>query len=295
MALTVSNYQRIADGNKVKIIGTLAFDSSYPTGGEALTPGLVGLSSFDQLEIKSIESGYFFETTVATGGASAQILVYGSGGAGSTSGAGSSHTHAFTGVGPTQKSITMTDDDSASSNGVAVYLHCNNAIDGWFEFVSPTNADGVGTVNNGSQSYMIKDNDAAATGGFQVYFDEDAANQDERLLANIPVGSTIYVPIAAGLSIPVTYDPSPGTAGVAVYFDEDAANSYERLLFVSPTNASGAAQTSDTYFGMAQTPAGTNAAEAAHTHSVAAGAGTEVTNGGDLSGLTAVEFEAVGV
>lgn len=98
MSLAVnSGYQRTSDGSKNKIVGTLAFDSSYPTGGETLTPDKVGLSRFDSFEIKSRESGYGFEVSLNTDGSIATILVYGGTGA-QTSGTGSAHTHTFTGT-----------------------------------------------------------------------------------------------------------------------------------------------------------------------------------------------------
>lgn len=100
MPLTVSNLQRISAGNKFNIIGDIAFDTSYPTGGESLSASLIGLSAIESFEIKSSESGYLFEQSVATGGATVSILVYSGGSASGTSGAGASHNHVFTGTAP---------------------------------------------------------------------------------------------------------------------------------------------------------------------------------------------------
>jgi len=60
MALVVKNMDRISMGNKWKIVGQLAFDSSYPTGGYSLSPSLIGLDTVESMIIQP-ESGYTFE------------------------------------------------------------------------------------------------------------------------------------------------------------------------------------------------------------------------------------------
>jgi len=136
----------------------------------------------------------------------------------------------------------LTDDDSAASNGVAVYVHvdaAHEALDrrmGHMEFVSPTDTDGSIELSNGVNAYTIHDDDAAATTGVALYFDEDAT-AGSRLLAN--TGFDVYIPTVSGELLKITANADPGTPGVQVYLDEDATNAYERLLFVSPTDASG--------------------------------------------------------
>ena len=49
MAATVTVTNRKVDGNEVEVRGTIAFDSSYPTGGEAITLGALGLSTLKAL------------------------------------------------------------------------------------------------------------------------------------------------------------------------------------------------------------------------------------------------------
>ena len=49
MALSSADIKRTVFGNKRIVIATLTFDSSYPTGGESLTPAMVGLSSIDSV------------------------------------------------------------------------------------------------------------------------------------------------------------------------------------------------------------------------------------------------------
>lgn len=47
MALTVAKTVKSVFGNKRFVAGTITFDSSYPTGGEAFTAASVGLHSLD--------------------------------------------------------------------------------------------------------------------------------------------------------------------------------------------------------------------------------------------------------
>lgn len=49
MALTISNFQPGSGGNLRRNIMDVTFDSSYATGGEQLTPAMVGLVRVDKL------------------------------------------------------------------------------------------------------------------------------------------------------------------------------------------------------------------------------------------------------
>ena len=51
MALTITDVQRTVFGNKREVIATVLFDSSYPTGGEAVAAADFGLSSVDTLSV----------------------------------------------------------------------------------------------------------------------------------------------------------------------------------------------------------------------------------------------------
>lgn len=141
--------------------------------------------------------------------------------------------------------IDIVDADAAASNGVAVYAHTLDGINANLQFVSPTNADGTGTLSNGGSTYFIFDADGAATDGVQVYFDEDGTNADERLLIVSPSGQDLFLELADQKQIRLKHDASAATNGVAIYFDEDATNSYERLEFVSPTDTDGTGATDD--------------------------------------------------
>ena len=108
------------------------------------------------------------------------------------------------------------------------YLCCNmatDAVDRWVSFGSNT------------LSILIKHDADAATGGAQVYFDEDAT-QPGRLLANMARGKNCYVPVYPNTDyqLQVTHSATASSLGVAVTFD-DASD--ERLEFTSPTAANG--------------------------------------------------------
>lgn len=51
MPITATITDHWVEGNKRKTRGTLAFDDSYPTGGEAFTARLFGLSTVEGLQI----------------------------------------------------------------------------------------------------------------------------------------------------------------------------------------------------------------------------------------------------
>jgi len=141
------------------------------------------------------------------------------------------------------------DNDSAASAGVIVYLHVDELGEspfGHLECVTAGNADSTFTIGASGAVVKVEDDDAAASGGFQVYFDEDAANPDERFLAAVPTGKDAFILASDGRAIRIKYAATPSSAGVAVYFDDDGATASERLLFVSPTNAEGRYHTDDT-------------------------------------------------
>lgn len=56
MALTFSGLVRNVNGSKRENYGVITFDSSYPTGGESLTPHDVGLSVIQNLQVEPLTS-----------------------------------------------------------------------------------------------------------------------------------------------------------------------------------------------------------------------------------------------
>lgn len=148
-----------------------------------------------------------------------------------------------------QDVVRVGDSDSASSTGVALYLHVDELGEGGdfghFEAVTAGNADSYFETVGGGK-VRVEDDDAAATLGVAVYFDEDATNPDERFLATTSTGKDAFVWTTDGRAIRIKYHAAPGTPGVQVYFDDDGSGiSSNRLLFVSPTNANGQMLTDD--------------------------------------------------
>lgn len=74
MALTVTREKIMTSGDAHRIIGTIAFDSSYPTGGESLTAADFGLTAIRELELKE-SGGYTFSWDKTNN----KVLVYGTG------------------------------------------------------------------------------------------------------------------------------------------------------------------------------------------------------------------------
>jgi hypothetical protein len=64
MGLTISITDKLVFGNKKVRLGTVTFDSSYPTGGEAYTAGLFGLSKLRKVRVDP-KGGYTFDVDTA--------------------------------------------------------------------------------------------------------------------------------------------------------------------------------------------------------------------------------------
>jgi len=106
------------------------------------------------------------------------------------------------------------------------YLCCNMATDAVSKWI---------TFGSAITILLIHDADAA-TGGYQVYFDEDAT-QPGRLLCALPGGKSEYLDTSdPNYPLKITYSAAPATPGVALYYDDGAD---ERLEFTSPTSANG--------------------------------------------------------
>jgi hypothetical protein len=74
MALTISNLSNDNAGSRKIVRGQIAFDNSYPTGGEQLTAAQIGLSEIKRLKVQP-EQGYVFGVTYTPATASTNILV----------------------------------------------------------------------------------------------------------------------------------------------------------------------------------------------------------------------------
>ena len=71
-ALTVTITERWSEGKHRAVYGSIAFDASYPTGGEVLSAGNIGLKSLDILDISNNELGYLFEYDKTNG----KVIIY---------------------------------------------------------------------------------------------------------------------------------------------------------------------------------------------------------------------------
>lgn len=172
----------------------------------------------------------------------------------------------FTGTAPIGATMNFIDDDSAASNGVAVYVHKGElplvaaenfeagSYMGHLEAAVPGLSDIYITLTNGGPDVRIKFNSAANVGGFALMFDE-AGSAGTRIRANIgdDDDKPIYVMASNGEYIKIT----DGEGGVAVYVDHDVISSYERMLFVSPSDANATDTISPTVGMVRETPAGT--------------------------------------
>jgi hypothetical protein len=110
------------------------------------------------------------------------------------------------------------------------YLCCNMATDA---------VDKIITFGS-TYTVRILHDAAAASGGLQVYFDEDAT-QPARLLCALPGLKTEYLRTNnPNFWLPITYNAAPATPGVAIKFDDAT---HERLEFISPTTTNGTLDT----------------------------------------------------
>lgn len=252
ITITLPDRARSVFGNRRIVSGTLAFDSSYTASGESLTASDLGLSDIDHI-VFGHEDGLNFDYDSTN----EVVKVYGL----------------------TKNPILVTDDDSAATNGVAIYLHIADTLTaegtriGHIESVTAGNADTHITLVSGGPAVQILDDDAAATAGIQLYWDEDGTGG--RILGDLDGLGDVdaFVMASDGSFIRIEDDDSASTNGVALYVDDDAANSYERLLAVAPGDADGYAYTDN---------------------SVGLNASTEASALADLSGVTALSFQAWG-
>lgn len=277
MALTLSNVQRHSAGSQVKITGSVTFDSSYPTGGETLTAGALGLTDISQFETADTISGYTFQPTVATGGGSVALEVY--------EGGSEAHNHAAGGLTAAPSGETTTITYAASPGGNQCYIKF--LADG-SPYVAVNNATTTAnaTVSFSADCKLLLTHDAsAASGGFALYFDDDAGSPDERLLCDLSsaVNANLYLKCSDGHVVKVTNDASASSNGTALNYDDGADQRLESA------NAGTSDADLGTDFGQGWLAGGLGGNVANNT----AGQADEVANGTNLSTLT-VPFIAWG-
>lgn len=112
MALTISSLKRDIAGNKRMHSGLITFDSSYATGGEALTPENLGMHTIDHIDVRSA-LGFTFDYDHTN----AKLLAYCPGVVIGAAGAATLDDFALSGVGSsTARSVGL--DNAAGSSTV---------------------------------------------------------------------------------------------------------------------------------------------------------------------------------
>lgn len=261
MSLTLTRIFQAPLRDRFLSVYEAAFDSSYPIAGEPLTPADLGFAATADPEFHVLASphgDYRFEYDHTN-----QLLI--------------AH---WSKLGLSAATVGVKHDASASSNGTAVYVHIDETIEqgtvlAHLESVTAGNADSYFTPWQGGPKVPVQDDDAAATGGFALYFDENDTtglrfSADMDRITGTDTSPSVLIQLEDGsyLRIKDQDSPSGETGTVQVYFDDDASNDYQRLLFVSPTTTNG----TDRLW----VPGG------------------EVANGTDLSAVTAVRLTAFG-
>lgn len=232
----------------------ITFDSSYPTGGEDLSAADLNFGAVHMVSIDDGGTGYDVEydytnnkLKVLSASTASQIP--------STAGVVNDNNDAatdgsevyvarqtagaipaFNGSGQTG---TLTDSDTAASEGVKVYAvideigHFYNTDLGHLEFVSPTNSEGSFTPYSGGPATLIKDDDSAASNGTEIHIQAAGAGLEADLAGSnaiiIPCGVNTLFTAASGMYFNIE---NSDNSSPPIYFDEDQGNTYERLRAV---------------------------------------------------------------
>jgi len=245
-------------GNMKMAIGTMKFDSSYPTGGESIAAALarVGLNQAYFMTIEP-NSGYSFVLDQDN----QKVLAY-------------------KGLIVDQAIGIVKDDNDAETNGTDIYVHVDEVLEttclGHLESVNAGNADSLLAIGEGGPTVTIRDDNDAATASSALYADTTEAVGGDRLQSAVTNGLDCYIPLSDGRFLKIVYAASP--AGVTVHFDDNATDNWERMLSVVVANADGTFLSDDTV-----------------SLNMALARAKQVPNTTDLSALTAVRFMAFGI
>ncbi len=138
-------------------------------------------------------------------------------------------------TGEAASSAEVNDNDTAASDGVAVYVVIDDVEYlpgfnlGHLEFVSPTDAHGTCTLKTGiTKTLLIADDDDAATNGTALKVQDASAG----LMSAMAGSNRTLIPLSNGTFL----DIEDGASGTDVYFDENGAQTYERLEAVNIGN-----------------------------------------------------------
>lgn len=288
-AITVTVIERGSDvGGRISR-GTISMDATYITGGETISAAQFGLSNISSVAIDDERLGYIFDYVRASAAGTLGKLVVYSGG--NISGTVSAPT--FTGTAIASEAITLTDDDTAATNGRALWIQDIDGIGARFATTLASSTDGTGTLaTSGSFFTVTHDSTITPVRGavYQLYFDEDASGTGNRLLANFLNQKDHYISLPNGTAIKITHSSTASSLGVAVYFKKSGAQ-LTKLRFVSPTNTAGSATTDTALRGFSGVAAGSNSTP---SFTGTASLATQVSNGANLGQLTDIGFEVRG-
>lgn len=274
MALTFSALQRHSAGDQFKVTGLMTFDDSYPTGGESMTAGALGLSVIDSMEFED-SGGYSFDAIIATGGASALIKAWRSAGftpsgaialtagtAASGTNAASNVSSAYISTQSCVKPVIALTHNADPVGGLAASLlylvegyggstmncgtlqsNCAGTTD-----ISGSTADGTVWLTAATPRFYVAHSLTPA--GVQIYVNEASSDQLEfvsptatdgyivmpyEAIANVPPGFAVRVKI---------HHSATAATGKALYFDDNGAADAQ-LAFVDAGTAGGVVPAAD--------------------------------------------------
>ncbi len=79
LTITLDSPSHYVDGHQYKVTGTIDFEDSYPTGGEALTAANIGLRIIDDIHFTNV-SGFDIKSETALPATSVNVQVFNSAG-----------------------------------------------------------------------------------------------------------------------------------------------------------------------------------------------------------------------
>ena len=223
MSLTITNREYAVFGSKRVIFCDIAFDSSYPTGGESLTASDIGLSVVEAV-FTLTKSGYIFDYDYANEKLKAYYPSAGE----------ESHTHAFgtladaaSAAGSAHQHAAITAETPAGTNAVSIVTPGNHATIEGITAGTPALTHNADPVSNlaAAALYIVE--------GYGVGNKNIGVLQSNCASTTSVLGSTDDAAGMCGAATPrffVTHNGTPD--GVAVFVDE-ADN--DKLIFISPT------------------------------------------------------------
>ena len=300
MVLTISIVKTNFIGDQKRVIADIAFDASYPTNGEALTPADLGMYAIDFMNA-SPKLGYMFEYDYTNEKLKAFMPL-------------TAHTPVLSPefVGPDVEGIakptialTHNADPGTNLNAVALYIieaqGQGTKNTGRLESTTNGNTSISGETANGtvyavaaSCRFYVKDNNSP--GGVPMYINEGTSDQLE-FVSPTEADAYIIMPfeaaaggVVAAVAVKVHHNAAAAD-GKDLFFDDNGAADAQ-LAFIDTGAAGGTIPAADvtvlTQFFGDRTAGELGQAEITQLE------GGEVDNTDDLSGITGVRIIADG-